>query len=112
MTNGASNPNDESSDRSVGRTLICRLGGPLAGRSANGAVLYQPRATPRERHPTARQGLKARAIRRAVRAGFQPSWMGETVTQGVAPGWNKAGALPLGKAAPAALDAERAEVLG
>jgi hypothetical protein len=38
--------------------------------------------------------------------------MGETVTQGVALGWNKAGALPLGPAASAALDAECAEVLG
>ena len=55
-----------------GRTLSCRLGGPLAGRSANDAVLYQPRATPWERHPISCQGLKARAIRRAASAGFQP----------------------------------------
>ena len=85
-----------------GRTLICRLGGPLADRSANGAALYQPRATPWERHPTAHQGLKVLAIRRAVRPGFQPSWMGETATQGAALGWHNAGALPLGNFAGAA----------
>jgi hypothetical protein len=38
--------------------------------------------------------------------------MDATVTQGVALGWNNAGALPLGQAASAALDAKRAESLG
>ena len=53
--------------------------------SANGAASYQPGATPQEQCPPPRQGLKARAKGRAVGPGFQPSWIGETVTQGVAP---------------------------
>ena len=67
-------------------------------RSANGAVSYQPGATPQEQRPASRQGLKARANGRAVGPGFQPSWICETVTQGVALGWDEAGALPLGRA--------------
>jgi hypothetical protein len=47
-----------------------------------------------------------------IRPGFQPSWIGETVTQGVALGWRRAGALPLRNNPTAALDAESAEVLG
>ena len=43
-----------------------------------------------------------------IRPGFQPSWIGETVTQGVALGWHEAGALPLTKTPTAALDAESA----
>jgi hypothetical protein len=44
-------------------------------------------------------------------SGFQPSRICETVTQGVALGWDGYGALPL-RNTLAALDAERAEVLG
>ena len=66
--------------------------------SAHGAVLSQPGATPQEQCPPPRQGLKARAKGRAVGPGFQPSWIGETMTQGVALGWDEAGALPLRRA--------------
>ena len=68
--------------------------------SANGAASNQPGATPHEQCPPSRQGLKARANGRAVGPGFQPSWIGETVTQGVALGWDGAGALPLRRARP------------
>lgn len=64
-------------------------------RSANGAASYQPGATPQEQCPPTRQGLKARANGRADRPGFQPSWICETVTQGVVLGWYNAGFLPL-----------------
>ena len=67
-------------------------------RSANGAASSQPGATPQEQCPPPRQGLKARANGRAVGPGFQPSWIGETITQGVALGWDEAGALPLRRA--------------
>ena len=79
--------------------------------SANGATSYQPGATPQEQCPPLRQGLKARANGRALGSGFQPSWICETVTQGVALGWDEAGALPLKSQPTAALDAESAEVL-
>ena len=69
-------------------------------RSANGAASYQPRATPQEQCPPSRQGLKARAIPRADGSGLQPSRICETVTQGVALGWDEAGALPLRRARP------------
>ena len=39
---------------------------------------------------------------------FQPSWIGEPVTQGVALGWHEAGALPLNKHTRPAQDAENA----
>ncbi len=82
--------------------------------SAKGATLRQPGATPREYCPQNRRGLKARpsAFRRAVGPGLQPSRIGETITQGVALGWDEAGALPLRNKPTAALDAESAEVLG
>jgi len=67
-------------------------------RSANGAASYQPGATPQEQCLPTRQGLKARANGRADAPGFQPSWICKTVTQGVALGWDKAGALPLWRA--------------
>ena len=63
--------------------------------STKGAALYQPRATPWEMRITLRQGLKARSNLRAIGPGLQPSWICETVTQGVALGWYEAGALPL-----------------
>ena len=66
--------------------------------SANGAASYQPGATPQEQCPPSRQGLKVRAIPRADGPGLQPSWICETVTQGVALGWHEAGALPLRRA--------------
>ena len=69
-------------------------------RSANSAASYQPGATPQEQCPPTRQGLKARANGRADGPGFQPSWIGETMTQGVALGWDEAGALPLRRARP------------
>ena len=68
--------------------------------SAHGAASSQPGASPQEQCPPSRQGLKARANGRAVGPGFQPSWIGETVTQGVALGWDEAGALPLRRARP------------
>jgi hypothetical protein len=82
--------------------------------SANGAASYQPGATPQEQCPRNRQGLRARPndCRPTVGPGFQPSWIGETVTQGVALGWYETGALPLRNKPTAALDAESAEVLG
>ena len=83
-----------------------------AARSAKGAASSQPGATPQEQCPPPRQGLKARVNGRAVGPGFQPSWIGETITQGVALGWFGAGALPLRNKPTAALDAESAEVLG
>ncbi len=79
--------------------------------SANGAVPYQPGATPQERRTTTRRGLIARSMRRGVGPGFQPSVGWATDTQGVALGWYGAGALPLRRAARAALDAESAAVL-
>jgi hypothetical protein len=39
---------------------------------------------------------------------FQPSWIGEPVTQGVALGWHETGALPLNKPTRPELDAESA----
>ena len=69
--------------------------GALPLRSANGAAPYQPGATPQENRTPQNSGLKARANPCAVVSGFQPSWISETVTQGVALGWRRAGALPL-----------------
>ena len=66
-------------------------------RSANGAALGQPGATPQEYCPPSRQGLKARPNRAKIRPGFQPSWISQTVTQGVALRYLGAGALPLTK---------------
>ena len=66
--------------------------------SANGAVLYQPGATPQENRIPQNSGLKARAIPRADGSGLQPSCICTTVTQGVALGWYEAGALPLRRA--------------
>jgi hypothetical protein len=43
-----------------------------------------------------------------IRPDFQPSWIGEPVTQGVALGWHETGALPLNKPTRPALDAESA----
>ena len=83
-----------------------------AAQSANGAASCQPGATPQEHRTPQNSGLKARAIPRADGSGFQPSWICETVTQGVALGWYEAGALPLLNKPNAALDAESAEVLG
>ena len=67
----------------------------LDAESANGAAPYQPGATPQENRTPQNSGLKARANPCAVVSGFQPSWISETVTQGVALGWRRAGALPL-----------------
>ena len=67
----------------------------LDAESANGAAPYQPGATPQENRTPQNSGLKARANPCAVVSGFQPSWISETVTQGVALGWLVAGALPL-----------------
>ena len=88
------------------KKLVAKIG------SANGAASSQPGATPQEQCPPPRQGLKARANGRADGPGFQPSWICETVTQGVALGWYEAGALPLRNKPNAAPDAENAEVLG
>ena len=67
----------------------------LDAESANGAAPYQPGATPQENRTPQNSGLKARANPCAVVSGLQPSWICETVTQGVALGWRRAGALPL-----------------
>ena len=53
-------------------------------------------------------GLKARDNPCGVVSGLQPSWISETVTQGVALGWLGAGALPLRNKPTAALDAASA----
>ncbi len=58
------------------------------------------------------RGPKVRFDGRTVEAGLQPSRICETVTQGVALGWRKVGALPLTKTPIATLNAENAEVLG
>lgn len=86
--------------------------GALPLQSANGAASCQPGASPREHRTPQNSGLKARAIPRADGPGFQPLWICETVTQGVAMGWYEAGALPLTTTPTAAWDAESAEVLG
>ena len=78
---------------------------------AKGAIQPEPRATPQEQRVPRYRGLKARATRRAVRSGFQPLGILALVPQGVALGWNEGGALPLGDATIAALDAESAEEL-
>ncbi len=85
---------------------------PSPALSAKGAAPSQPRATPWELHTPHDSGLKARDNPCAVVSGFQPSWISETVIQGVALGWLGAGALPLRNKPTAALDAESAEVLG
>src|SRR5439155_17462546 len=54
--------------------------------SANGAASFQPGATPQVRRAPRDRGLKARANRREVRSGFQPSWFWGHETQGVALG--------------------------
>lgn len=74
-------------------------------RSANGAASCQPGATPQEHRPATGRGLKARTNPAGIGPGFQPWGLFVADTQGVALGWNKAGALPL------ALDAESAKVL-
>jgi hypothetical protein len=71
-----------------------------------------PKARPEESDPSTTRGPKVRPNRRTVEPGLQPSWFCETVTQGVALGWRKDGALPLRKTTIAALDAESAEVRG
>ena len=82
-------------------------------RSANGAALYQPGATPQEHRFAGPRGLKARFIRWGRGPGFQPSECLATDTQGVALGWNRTGALPLARdAASDALSLSKgAEVL-
>jgi hypothetical protein len=67
-------------------------------RSANGAALGQPGARPQEYCPPSRQGLKARPNRANIRPGLQPSWISQTVTQGVALRYLGVGALPLWRA--------------
>ena len=96
-SNGSVSPNATSSP--------C-VSAPEDGRTPLNTYTPQERRAPRDR------GLKARANRRAVGSGFQPSWFWGHETQGVALGWNEGGALPLGNATIAALDAESAEVLG
>ena len=79
--------------------------------SANGAILYQLGATPRDRHTAPHRGLKARASFRAGGSGLQPSGVRERLTLGGAQGCYEAVALPLGEAASGAIEAESAEVL-
>jgi hypothetical protein len=81
-------------------------------RSAKGAEPCQPGATPQERRHPQPSGLKARAIRLVDGPGLQPSHRGADDTQGVALGWDGAGALPHKNQPVAALDAESADVLG
>ena len=71
---------------------------PSSVLSANGAVSYQPGASPQECVTPREQGLKARLILRADGSGFQPSRFAGSVSQGVALGWYGSGALPLGRA--------------
>jgi hypothetical protein len=78
--------------------------------SANGAAPCQPRATPWECHAPHYRGLKARPNRHADETGFQPSRNIGPVTQGAAPGWYEAGALPLRMATHIRLDASRGAV--
>ena len=80
--------------------------------SANGAASSQPGAAPQERHAPSDSGLKARPNPCAMGSGLQPSFMRGTVTQGVALGWDKAGALPRRNQSFTVLDAKSAEVLG
>jgi len=79
---------------------------------ANGAASSQPGAAPQERHAPSDSGLKARPNPCAMGSGLQPSFMRGTVTQGVALGWDKAGALPRRNQSFTVLDAKSAEVLG
>gem|GEM_PF-401734 len=71
--------------------------GALPLRRANGALPSQPGSTPWEPSTRRNQGLKARLndCRCAVGPGFQPSRICDAITQGVALGWRRAGALPL-----------------
>ena len=75
----------------TGRARLAKNLGP----SANGATLCQPRVTPWERRLENIRGLKARPKIGPIRSGLQPSRVFGTVTQGVALGWRRAGALPL-----------------
>ena len=65
--------------------------------SAEGAMLYQPGATPQDEEVHIRKGLKARFIL-AYGAGFQPllTW-GSPKSWGVAPGWVWVGPSALGE---------------
>lgn len=85
---------------------------PPSIRSANGTASMQPRATPWECGTPRCQGLKARSNRRGFGAGFQPLCLTGPLSQGVALGWDKAGALPLRIAANAAFEAESPQGLG
>ena len=80
--------------------------------STKGATLSQPGATSPASNPSTTRGPKVRFNGRTVEPGLQPSRICETVTQGVALGWRKVGALPLTKTPIATLNAESAEVLG
>ena len=66
----------------------------------------------RESDPSTTRGPKVRPNGRTVEPGLQPSRICKSVTQGVALGWRKVGALPLTKTPIATLNAESAEVLG
>ena len=83
-----------------------------SARSAKGAGSMQPRATPWDWNAPARKGPKARSNRPAFGAGFQPLWFAGPLSQGVALGWDKVGALPLRIAATATLKAGFKELLG
>src|SRR5205823_4168105 len=52
-------------------------------RSANGAALFQPGATPQECRSARCRGLKARSNFRAVGSGFQPMGILGRVTEGL-----------------------------
>jgi hypothetical protein len=73
--------------------------------STKGATRTQPGAMPHESQPSTTRGPKVRFHGRTVEAGLQPSRICESVTQGVALGWLKYGALPLTKTSIAALNA-------
>jgi hypothetical protein len=88
----------------------------ISEQSAKGAASCQPGATPQEHPPQNCRGLKARANLGAIRSGLQPSRVLGSVSQGVALGWHRAGALPLrignGPSFGAAANARGADALG
>jgi hypothetical protein len=76
---------------------IWEMCGSQAVLSANGAATYQTGVKPRVAESPWIRGLKARLMHPVNGTGFQPSISVRRVTQGVALGWYRGGALPLKK---------------
>jgi hypothetical protein len=81
--------------RQMKKEAVREMNGSQAVFSANGAATYQTGVKPRVAESPWIRGLKARLMRPGNGTGFQPSISVRRVTQGVALGWYRGGALPL-----------------